>query len=101
MGATIHAGRDFNAADRRDSPEVAIVNDAFVRRVLTGGNAIGVRVIVGRDGGGISIVGVVSDIGHDFRIRAAPVPEIYFPYAQQTRWATYIVVRSENLAVTL
>ena len=101
MGTVLLAGRDFTAEDRANSPAVAIVNDAFARRMLKRQDPIGARVLLGRDGDIVNIVGVVSDIVEDPRTRTAAGPEIFFPYAQQTRWATYIVVRSDNLAVVL
>jgi putative ABC transport system permease protein len=101
MGIPFHAGRDFTAADRAHSTAVAIINDAFARRVLKGQDPIGARVMLGSDGDVVNIVGVVSDVVEDPRTRTAAGPEIFFPYAQQTRWATYLVVRSDNLAVAL
>jgi putative ABC transport system permease protein len=101
MGIVFHAGRDFTADDRADSSPVAIVNDAFARRVLKEQDPIGARVMLGRDGDMVNIVGVVSDVVEDPRTRTAAGPAIFFPYAQQTRWATYIVVRGDNLAATL
>lgn len=101
MGILFHAGRDFTTEDRRNSTAVAIVNDAFARRLLKGQDPIGARVMLGRDGDIITIVGVVSDVVQDPRTRTVAGPEIFFPYAQETRWATYVVVRSDNLTVTL
>ena len=101
MGIPLHAGRDFTTDDRPNSPAVAIVNDAFARRVLKGRDPIGARVALGRDNELVDIVGMVGDVVEDPRTRAAAGPEIFFPYAQQTRWATYVVVRSDELAVAL
>jgi predicted permease len=101
MGVSLHAGRDFTAEDHRGSTEVAIVNDAFAQQLVQSREAIGARVILARGGDVVTIVGVVSNIVQDLRGRSAASPEIYFPYAQQTRWAAYVVVRSDNLAVTL
>jgi len=62
MGIDMTAGRDFRDGDFY--PEVAIVNEIFVRTFLGGGNAIG-RVFEkrGEDGGRIRVrvVGVVKD----------------------------------------
>ncbi|NUQ29052.1 MAG: FtsX-like permease family protein [Acidobacteriaceae bacterium] len=62
MGIDMTAGRDFRDGDFY--PEVAIVNEIFVRTFLGGGNAIGkVFEKRGEDGGRIRVrvVGVVKD----------------------------------------
>jgi putative ABC transport system permease protein len=41
MGAPLVAGRDFNQRDTPTSPKVAIVNEAFARKLLDGGNPLG------------------------------------------------------------
>jgi putative ABC transport system permease protein len=101
MSVPFRAGRDFTAEDRQNAPAVAIINDAFARRLIKERDAIGTRVTLGRGGDTVSVVGVVNDMLQNPRSRTAGGPEIYFPYAQQTRWATYAVVRSDNLAVVL
>jgi predicted permease len=64
------AGRDFNERDTTGSPKVAVVNDAFARKVFGAGTALGQRVIDGNDQ--FEIVGVVGNskqytIREDFR----------------------------------
>jgi predicted permease len=101
MGVPLRSGREFTVEDRRGSPMVAVVNEAFARRVLKGREAIGARVTLGGGGGVVTIVGVVGDVVQDLRSRTPSSPEIYYPYSQQTRWAAYVIVRSDNLAITL
>jgi predicted permease len=59
MGIPRIAGRDF-AAEAANAPKVAIVNQAFVDRVLTGENPVGHRV----SGGGVTyeVIGIVKNI---------------------------------------
>ncbi|MBI4266043.1 MAG: ABC transporter permease [Acidobacteria bacterium] len=58
----LRSGRDFEAGDRVGSPPVAIVDEAFVRRFLSGEQPIGQRVRLGRDEHTrYEIVGVVAD----------------------------------------
>ena len=64
------AGRDFNERDTTESPKVAVVNDAFARKVFGTGTPLGQRVIDGKDQ--FEIVGVVGNskqytIREDFR----------------------------------
>lgn len=52
------AGRTFTRSDRRDTPPVAIVNRAFVRKFYGGANPVGETL----DKQGTTIVGVVEDV---------------------------------------
>jgi predicted permease len=54
-------GRDFNEADRPNSPKVGIVNSAMARRLWSNESAVG-RTVRGEDGALIEIVGVAADI---------------------------------------
>jgi len=85
MAVPLVAGRGFTASDRDGAPDVAIVNQATVRTLWNGGDALGRRVrmrsIDGRTGYA-TIVGVVGDI-RQRGIDTAAVPEVYFPYAQR------------------
>ncbi|HEY8549156.1 MAG TPA: ABC transporter permease [Vicinamibacterales bacterium] len=84
-GTALVVGRDFDEHDRRESPGVAIVNQAFVRKYLGTGNPIGRRVrheLADDEGGWLEIVGVVEDaVYRSFR---EPVPPtLYLALAQQ------------------
>jgi predicted permease len=62
MGIPLRIGRDFEPGDRIGNRPVAIVNDAFVRRFLSGEPPIGHSVRLGFDPGTrYEIVGVVGD----------------------------------------
>ena len=83
MGIPLRSGRDFNDGDRVSSPPVAIVNEAFVRRYLSGQQPIGQTLRVESDDGPrYEIVGVVADA-----IYTAPrdgmLPTMYEPLAQR------------------
>ncbi|MEX2261639.1 MAG: FtsX-like permease family protein [Bryobacteraceae bacterium] len=60
LGIPLKAGRDFALTDRLDSPGVAIVNEAFVKRFFPNENPLGRKVSVGNPGD-LDIVGVVRD----------------------------------------
>ena len=77
LGGRILAGRDFQPTDRRDTPGVAVINEAFARRYFPNQNPIGKRLglpshdfePIGRGYGfaermqdSVEIVGVASDI---------------------------------------
>jgi putative ABC transport system permease protein len=44
LGTPLLAGRDFNEHDTPNSPNVAIVNEAFIKKFLNGANPIGKRI---------------------------------------------------------
>jgi putative ABC transport system permease protein len=48
----------------------------------------------------VEIIGVVGDIQR-YGLGESVQPEIYYPYSQQARWATYFVVRTNTPASTL
>jgi predicted permease len=60
-GVPLLAGRDFADTDTSSSPQVAIVNESFVRKFDLGNGAIGRRFRVLGDQGDSEIVGVVAD----------------------------------------
>ena len=84
-GIPLEEGRDFTAMDTATSEPVAIVNEAFVRRYLGEGSALGRRIGPGGSRGPARhvIVGVTRDnkIAH---VRDATMPFWYIPYAQLT-----------------
>jgi predicted permease len=79
VGIPLVAGRDFDDRDREGGPQVAIVNEAFVRRYLPGTGAVGHRF--GKGGPFIEIVGVVRD-ARTSSVQEAPMPTAFFPLAQ-------------------
>lgn len=83
-GIRLVAGRDFSPDDREGAPSVAIVNDAFARKFVGGGNPVG-REFRGRIGKPTTdtyrVVGLVSDAAYR-RIREGMVPTVYLPISQ-------------------
>jgi len=79
------AGREFNAADTRGQPHIAVVNLALVKRFFgTPQNAIGRQLAKGAGSDikyDITIVGVVGDIKHT-DLRTPLGPAVYSPYLQ-------------------
>ncbi len=95
MGIRLRSGRDFEAGDRVGSRPVAIVNEAFVRRYLPGGQPLGHHVRLGFDPLGFErmtpgmlaetrheIVGVVADAVYTTPREGMP-PTMYVPIAQR------------------
>jgi predicted permease len=79
------SGRDFRAGEPLDN---VIVNDAFVRRYLTG-TPLGASVRLGPKCESAAIVGVVANSTD--RPRITPRPFVYRPYAYQPTQLTFTV----------
>ncbi|MCC7009861.1 MAG: ABC transporter permease [Acidobacteria bacterium] len=86
-GIRLLAGRDFTGFDRLGQEPVAIVNQAFVTRFLSGQPAVGQVVRLGGPGGRTSaytVVGLVSDAVYR-NPRDGFAPTMYVPVSQQAR----------------
>src|SRR5580698_8158647 len=85
MGTTFVAGRDFNERDDLNSPQVAIVNEEFARKIFQGKNPVG-RVFRREEFGNTPDaefleVGVVRNTKY-YELREDFKPIGYFPEAQ-------------------
>lgn len=101
MGIRLVAGRDFTANDSPAAARVAIVNDAFVRRLGITGDAVGRRFRV-EDGSDsvVEIVGLVPNTKY-FTLREDFLPIAFVPMAQITdpRQFTDFVIRGASLSM--
>jgi putative ABC transport system permease protein len=99
----IVAGRSVTLADRKESPAVCIVSEAFAARFLKGRNPVGTRLVLPRMNFGlpaapppeVQIVGVARQA----RVRAAetePRPHVYVPLAQNNWWVASLIVRPDH-----
>ncbi len=101
MRTPLLAGRFFNEHDTSDSAPVIIVNDAFVKKFLGGGNAIGQRVVVDQGDNKTTtreIVGVVASSRHE-SLSVAPIPEFYVAAAQDPSRRMGIVLRTSTAEI--
>ncbi len=84
MGIPLVEGREFGASDTGDSPKVAVINEAMVRRFFVNRDPIGSRFTFGagdRVKPDTEIVGVVKDSKHA-SVRDRVGPFVYLPYSQ-------------------
>lgn len=81
LGVPLLAGRDFSDSDARGSPNVAIVNESFVRRFNLGNDVIGRRFRA--MGGDIEIVGVAADAAYSGSGVKEDVPPQYYQPLRQ------------------
>ena len=93
MRLQVIRGRGIVAADGAESEAVALVNETFVERYLSGDEAVGTSLAWGRSETPIRIVGVVED--HIERSVDRPVePSLYLPLARYPTWTRTLAVRS-------
>ncbi|HSE34207.1 MAG TPA: ABC transporter permease [Pyrinomonadaceae bacterium] len=90
------AGRQYDARDGADGQKVAIVNEAFAKWFLSGGDPLGKRVAFGceeSEGFCRTIVGVVGNIRQE-SITDEAIPEMYVPFAQMPMNGSTVMVRT-------
>jgi putative ABC transport system permease protein len=81
LGIPLVRGRLLTPADRKSQPYVAVVNAAFSRLYLNGGNPIGLRFRRGPGAPWFTIVGVVNDVRRAGKVKEMR-PQIYLSAAQ-------------------
>jgi putative ABC transport system permease protein len=100
MQIPLLAGRDFTEKDNVNSPQVLIVNQAFVQKYFPGEQVLGKKIKPGAGNGKPEgppwreIVGVVGDVRLSMTQRGTE-PAMYAPAGQLDTWCCmYSVVRS-------
>jgi predicted permease len=96
LGIALIRGRDFTAADTRNSAPVAIVNEAFAAQYLSGMQAIGAHLYLPPLKRAARIVGVVSNERDSLTTPASP--EFYQPAEQAPEPFTGAVIYAPHLA---
>ena len=84
MGIPLVEGREFGSSDAANSPKVAIINEAMVRRFFANRSPIGSKFTFGAGDKvrpDIEIVGVVKDSKHA-KVRDKVGPFVCLPYSQ-------------------
>ena len=97
MKIPLIAGRSFTASDTQDSPLVAIVNQAWVKRYAGGQDPIGqrLRLTFSPNEQFRQVVGVVGDVA-EVSLASPPPPVMYFPLDQNSGYTVFLayVIRS-------
>jgi putative ABC transport system permease protein len=96
MGIGLTRGRLLGESDEAAAPPVVVINEAAVRHFWHGADPpdpLGARVTIGGDA--MRVVGVVRDV-HNAGVARPPLPEAYFPYAQQGALNMTLVVRTAS-----
>jgi putative ABC transport system permease protein len=101
MSIPLLSGRDFTRRDLPDTPQVAIVNNAFARKFWPNGNALGRRIsFQNNNPKWYEIVGVVGNVKHR-GLDIQDSPELYIPafqplFADGNVPALYLAMRTKS-----
>jgi predicted permease len=91
-GTHLLAGRDFTWHDNGKAPKVAIVNEAFERRMFGNQSALGLRFMFGQVP--YEIVGIVENGKYD-SLTETPWSAMFFPLDQNPDTDTALLIRSQ------
>ncbi len=94
-GVSVIAGREFTDGDTADSPKVAMINDAFARKIWPGQNPVGKTFRIANNAPPVQVVGVTSTAKYLF-LYEAPQPYVYFPMAQRYRPRVTLLVHTQD-----
>jgi predicted permease len=100
MGVPILTGRNFTEKDDESAPKVAIINRAMADRLWPGGEALGKRFRLNRDGAEVEVVGIARDWKYMF-LGEAPRPFLFLPLAQNYRPEMIFYIHGESSAAGL
>lgn len=96
MGTALAAGRDFDERDNLSSPKVAIVNEAFAKKIFNGENPVGHTFRkegeAGKPDDVFQIVGLVRNTKY-YELREEFIPIAFLPILQEEghQGATFVL----------
>jgi predicted permease len=102
FGTPLLSGRDFTAADRRNSPPVVLVNQSFARSLPRGFNAVGstVALPIRETPARMQIVGVVADTTA-WPLRDPTPPAVFLPLEQADDMLLELSLEEQGLSVSV
>jgi len=94
-GITLLAGRELTWHDDKNAPSVAVINQAFGRKVFGSETKALGRYYKTRDGKRIQVVGIVKD-GKYTKLTEGQLPAVFLSILQVPFSQTYLLVRSND-----
>jgi predicted permease len=94
-GTPVIQGREFTEADSATGPKVAIVNEAFAKKIWPGENPVGKSFRTKKDGPPIQVVGVTRT-GKYLFLYETPQLFVYLPLAQSYLSGANLFVYTEG-----
>jgi putative ABC transport system permease protein len=105
LGIPLRQGRALTDTDSAESPQVCLVDEAFVRRYLHGRNPLDTRIAINSFAQRVVTRQIVGVVGHvkERPDEPEPQPQVYVPLAQDPWWEATLVIqpvsgRAEALA---
>jgi len=95
MGIPVIQGREFSKLDSAAAPRVAIVNEAFARKIFPGQDPLGKTFQTERDGPKTQIVGLTRTGKYMF-LYESPQPYLYLPIAQRYQSHATLLVYTDG-----
>lgn len=86
-------GRMLAAADREESPPVALVNRALAEKMWKSTNVVGRRFYLRPDAPPVTVVGVVGDVAQDWIVVTRTL-NVYLPVAQHPPGSFAVMLRT-------
>jgi putative ABC transport system permease protein len=100
MRVPLREGRAFTSGDSADAPQVAVVNETFVRQYWPDRDPLTQHVMIGRKPNPYQVVGVAADIKNQ-GLAQETQPEIYMPFAQLPWGKMNLLVRTSVAPQTM
>jgi len=94
-GVPVIEGREFSETDTAASPKVAIINEAFAKKIWPGQDPIGKIFRRSKDGPPIQVVGLTRTGKYNF-LYEPPMMYAYYPLAQRYRGVATLMVHTED-----
>jgi putative ABC transport system permease protein len=95
MGIPLIQGRNFTGHDDEAAAHVAVVNQAFAQKFLSGQDPMGQSIAnFGPMSDKLQIVGVIGNVRHT-GLESSPRPEIYLAFGQAHWPSAFMVVRTQ------
>jgi predicted permease len=94
-GTPVIQGREFTDADTATSPKVAIIDEAFAKKIWPGENPIGKSFRTEKNGPSIQVVGLTRT-GKYLFLYESPQLFVYFPLAQRYNSSASLFVYTQD-----
>lgn len=95
LGVPVIAGREFNKLDTATAPRVAIINEAFAKKIWPGQDAIWKTFQTERGGPKVQVVGMTRTGKYEF-LYEPPQTYVYFPLAQKYHSSGTLLVYTDG-----
>ena len=95
LGVPLFSGRVFDSTDRKDGPEVVLINRKLAETLWPNQEPLGKTMRVGKPGKQVMIIGVVGN-GKYNDLDEATKPFFYYPLSQHYQPQVQIIVRTNG-----